>query len=867
MKDKKNIENNKNEFQFFTEINKKNIIIPELTFQNIQNEMILFKNEILKDINLLTRDIIEKHKKYDFTFKKEIEKLNNLLTNTENKINDLSDLVSLDKETKRKLESLLEFKKKVEDYIITNDIRYENLEKDINDNVFRHDSIFKDTVIYPGIIGPMCRFKNFHELIDYLINQIHSLLKYKEKNAIDLTLYKEKLENMISAFKLQIDNFMKSSTQFTRKTVNQAEERINDIFMKYDDLINVNRIQCSKGNIDLENKINDYKLANDDNLKNIVEENSKINNIINKLQKEDIKSIQDKINDIFKKNNNNYNRFNKTNYNNYRGKFVKSANNIFEKEKSNKNKIDKKETKENIQKENNELKKTNTNDESKDNITNITTKQINNDIKNLEMKLQSFIKNEIITLSQNINKSITKIKNEKLKEENKKKISYRNKEEISKDSDKQLIIKTDIEQEKKNSIINISVEDPKRKSYIQNDNPKNVIEQYIKKSEEKKNIVKIKNKYIFEKIKEVFIEESLDNIDNEDTINIETIKKRKTNASVPKLSEFLQNTELTKELSNKKSSNSTTVLPFLTKIKKYKKRKIKKNLIDVQKKTIMKNPIKNKSFKQTQTSPQKTLIKPKITLNYIDKNINDNIIEYKIRPYSKKQKYPLTVETKKPKNKINIKEIKEDIIKTPKIQPNQHLSNFTITLQGARKFNYDTIDIPRNENKKNLNNMPSPTIYMNFPRTHFQYNERIIESLHPLYRNKKFSKYIRPYISALTNNYQTKLTHNEKKAMSQKKTSLNWNKSETNIIKNKVLKVKNEKEIKLPEIIDEEIKNIKHYSPGYKEKFKTIEENDFGNFSNNRNNNIQDIYLKKDNRFTLSNINEAAKFINLKKKI
>ena len=42
-----------------------------------------------------------------------------------------------------------------------------NLEKDLNDNIFRHDNILKDTVIYPGIIGPMCKFKNFHQLIDY----------------------------------------------------------------------------------------------------------------------------------------------------------------------------------------------------------------------------------------------------------------------------------------------------------------------------------------------------------------------------------------------------------------------------------------------------------------------------------------------------------------------------------------------------------------------------------------------------------------------------------------------------------------------------------------------------------------------------
>lgn len=79
MDEKNNIEHNKKEFVFFTELSKKkDIIIPELTFKNIQTEMLLFKNEILKDINQLTKGLRDKHKKYDFTFKDEIKKINNI---------------------------------------------------------------------------------------------------------------------------------------------------------------------------------------------------------------------------------------------------------------------------------------------------------------------------------------------------------------------------------------------------------------------------------------------------------------------------------------------------------------------------------------------------------------------------------------------------------------------------------------------------------------------------------------------------------------------------------------------------------------------------------------------------------------------
>ena len=160
----------KKDFEFFTEIDKKtNLKIPELTFKNIQTQMILFKNEILKDIGELTKDLTEKYLKYDFLFKDELKKVNELLIGTENKIKDLSNLVIFDKESIQKLDNLLEFKKKTEEYIITNDIRYNYLEKDVADNIYRHDNIFKETVMYPGVIGSLCKFRNFHELIDYFI--------------------------------------------------------------------------------------------------------------------------------------------------------------------------------------------------------------------------------------------------------------------------------------------------------------------------------------------------------------------------------------------------------------------------------------------------------------------------------------------------------------------------------------------------------------------------------------------------------------------------------------------------------------------------------------------------------------------------
>ena len=857
MNDKKNVENKKNNIEFYTEINRKqDIIIPELTYKNIQTEMILFKDDILKDINLITKALSEKHEKYAFLLKDEVKKRNNLFKDVENKIKDLSDLITLSNQTKQKIESLLEFKGKMEEYTITNEIRFSNLEKDTNDNFFRQDKIFKETVFYPGVIGPACKYKSFHDLIDYFINEITGLLKYKERNEVDLDLYKNRLEGMISGFKLQIENFTKSATQFTKKTVNLAEQKINEKLLKYEDLINSNRIQCCKSCTDLEKKIIDYKLVNEDNLKNI-------NDKIDKLQKQ----IYDKINEITKKQNKNdfsgdYNRkFNKgiSKMNLKNGnRQIKSAN-----EKDENNKLD---NNKKTNSEKSDIKENESNKNKKED-----SNQVNyDDIKNLENKLKAFIKNEIKNLSEKIYKSLKNTKDEINLSIQSITHLYSNKDEsYSCESEKHFITKTEIDKFKEKNFINVNL---KRYSHVQNKfNKKNIFDQIMKKRQEKKILL---NRYIFEKIKEVF-EESIEDSENEIDIKNDKLKVKKDYMSIPKIREMFNDPEIQKELIYRKIYNSTKIIPIITKIKKpkqikdYLKKEIKPKTKNSEGKKIIKNPIKRPSTTEAQNNlniekkilSEKIINKPKIEV----KENNKKDIEHKKRPYSKQAGEHSTTHIHRKKNKI---EFKEELIKTPKIKRNQHLSNFTITLQGAKKINIDSLDKLINDNTYNINQIACSSIYMNFPRTTHLLKERMFESLHPIYKNKKYSKYIKPYISALTNNYQSIFNKNELKSAKEKKKTLAWNKSENNLTKNKILKMKSNKDIKLPEIMDDEfINNNKHYSPLNEDKFKTLIEKDLFKYKSNKNNNIQDIYLNKDNRFNQFAIKEKTSFINLKKKI
>ena len=213
---------------------------------NYQKELLFFKDDILKDLKRFESKLTSKYNEtqssiqqklnfYDEQFEKLTEKLSKIQNSDLN-----------DKLIEEKINSLIKFKEKISEKIMTNEIKLDSTQKDLQNAMFKYDKMFTDTVIYPGLIGNSCKYKTFHEFIDYLLIQISQLNSFKEKNILDLKSYKTKLENLIQSFKLQIENITKSMTEFTTKSVNNCEERINDLLKIYDEKLIEVRIENNK---------------------------------------------------------------------------------------------------------------------------------------------------------------------------------------------------------------------------------------------------------------------------------------------------------------------------------------------------------------------------------------------------------------------------------------------------------------------------------------------------------------------------------------------------------------------------------------------------------------------------------------------
>ena len=82
--------------------------------------------------------------------------------------------------TEEKIDKLFISKEKIEDLILKEKIKLDNLTKNVNENFQKIYQILSNSVIYPKIIGKSCKYKIFHELIDYILNQCSINLIFRQ---------------------------------------------------------------------------------------------------------------------------------------------------------------------------------------------------------------------------------------------------------------------------------------------------------------------------------------------------------------------------------------------------------------------------------------------------------------------------------------------------------------------------------------------------------------------------------------------------------------------------------------------------------------------------------------------------------------
>ena len=164
--------------------------------QNMKQDILKFKDEILREIKLIKKSFTEKYDFFELKTNEKFSKYDSTLFSYSEKINEITSKFIDAENLTKEIESFKEFKSKFSDTILTQKIKINNLEKETKNDIYRIDNILTDTVIYPGVIGHTSKFKTFHQMIDNLLSQTSQNTSYREKNIIDLNHLRKKLTNI-----------------------------------------------------------------------------------------------------------------------------------------------------------------------------------------------------------------------------------------------------------------------------------------------------------------------------------------------------------------------------------------------------------------------------------------------------------------------------------------------------------------------------------------------------------------------------------------------------------------------------------------------------------------------------------------------
>ena len=125
------------------------------------------KEEFNKRIKEFEEKLIKMLDIKDSQIQKEISNIKEKSTNILERSKILINNYSNEKVKEMKISDLEAFKNKVNDMLITHEIRINNNIKDISNFSSKFEKIISENIFVPGFVGPSCQYKSLSEYISF----------------------------------------------------------------------------------------------------------------------------------------------------------------------------------------------------------------------------------------------------------------------------------------------------------------------------------------------------------------------------------------------------------------------------------------------------------------------------------------------------------------------------------------------------------------------------------------------------------------------------------------------------------------------------------------------------------------------------
>ena len=264
--------------------------------ENNNNEN-LIKEEFLKNM----REFEEKWMKIldikEFQLQKQITDLKEDSENIFQRSKAILDNYSAHKVNESIINDFATFKNKVNDMLVTHEIRINNNIKDISNFSSKFDKIISDNIFIPGFIGPSCQYKTLSDYINSNIEEMNRMKIEKEVIKKEQKEYKIKIESFIKQMVLLNETSMIQNKEYTNNKQKDYEllldgklQPLNDKIFRFYELSSQFQSKVEK---DIKLFREHLDKIKDELIENIKEKEENLKKNLDELHKKIVLNIQD----------------------------------------------------------------------------------------------------------------------------------------------------------------------------------------------------------------------------------------------------------------------------------------------------------------------------------------------------------------------------------------------------------------------------------------------------------------------------------------------------------------------------------------------------------------------------------------------
>ena len=238
-------------------------------------DMLYFKEEILKEVSQFEKNFEKQNKEMKDKLDNKIKLYDSTIDKIKSQFQELSQIVATNTYLKGQIDKYEQFKQDIIDLSGTNQIKYNLLEKETKDNLFKINNIINNSVLYPRVIGNNSKFKNFHEYIDYTLTELTITNNFRTRFDLDFKSFKAKIDKIMQSLKLKIECAINSANLLVQNGLQESELKIKefiqgkifDLQVKNNELelkiekalkeLNTGIYNMNNKTTDLSNKLND----------------------------------------------------------------------------------------------------------------------------------------------------------------------------------------------------------------------------------------------------------------------------------------------------------------------------------------------------------------------------------------------------------------------------------------------------------------------------------------------------------------------------------------------------------------------------------------------------------------------------------